>query len=296
MRASRLAIPAFLFLIASAGDARADAFHLKDDKELSVGSKIGFFHVSDSRFDATWTQPVMVDLNYSFATSRRGLFNRLQVYGLVIADFADLSYEEDPFNYSESESLAGIHRAKIHVPLNLTLGAGARITLVEAGDFHLHLLAEYAMTVSPASVDVETLVVDINGLQVDVAPAARKYADVTFDWRTMRVGATAGYILRFGCRRRATPYLTVGAFNYRATFAFEVSPAFEEALRRFQIDPVILEPRTVTATKPYAMIGARIDMSPNWGFDVNFLAGKIDGTWLYSGHAGVTWRRDFLSF
>ena len=284
--------PMVLFVLAlSARTASADPFHLKNDPRFSAGARAGIFHLGDAQFDVTWYQPLILDLSWSPVARDANWFPRFELYGLGMLDQADLAYHEDP-GFVTDGGLAGIHRAVLSSPLGLSVAGGGRLTIFENDWLHVDLFGEAMTMARPAEVEPEELAIEVNGLQIDVARAIKEYATLTFDWTTARAGFTVGGIVRpWG--HRTVPYLTLGLFHYRATFAFsDLDPRLESALVGFGIDPEVVHERGVSKTKFFATTGARVDLTDHWSLDLGLLVGRVDDAWLYSFQGGAAYRWD----
>jgi hypothetical protein len=276
-------------LAAYARNALADPFHLADDPRFSFGLRAGFLHADDGLYEATWIRPLALDAGWSLLTREEELFfSRLEVYGLATLDLARLSYHETP--EEADANLVGIHRADIAAEPNLSLGIGGRLTLYGGRRLHLHLYGEVMAMPRPSSVEIGALEIDVGGLRIDVAKAAREHADVSLGWNTESLGLTAAWSFDVPCGRRLTPYASFGLLRYQAVVSFEIDPELTRVLEGFNADPGILRPRTIAQTKPFGTLGARWDLTDGWSLEADTLVGHTGDGWIVSVNAGVVFR------
>lgn len=267
--------------------ARADTVQAVGDRAFSLSMRTGVLHTDDGLVDSTWIRPVMLGGTAWIVRARRNYLNGLQLYGLIGLESASMSYSETPDEYQDG--LAGIHRADIDIASGLTFGFGARLSLYDDGRFRLSGFADAALPAGRSKVTVNTLLIDLNGLHIDVAKAVRDDAAVTFSGRTMRVGGTAGVSLGSGWVRWI-PYLTVGWLRYSADIRFGADQKITDALKRFGVPPDVLNPRLIAEDNPFFAPGLRIDLGRDWSLDAQALFGRYGGTWVAAGLAGATWR------
>ncbi len=267
--------------------AHADDAHAVADPRFSLSLRAGILHTDDAAFDATWYRPAILEGSGWILRSPRRWLNGLQAYGMAGIESVDVDYREDPESYEES--LAGIHRAEIEVGRGLVLGIGARVSLYDDGRFRLAAFADAAAPTSASEVGVGTLLIDLQGLKIDVAKAVRENASVTYEGRTYRLGATAAAGFR-AWRLRWTPYLTVGWLRYEAAISFETNDALKDALVTFGVDPSVLSERAIVESNVFVAPGLRLDLSRAWSLEAQALVGRYDGTWVAAGALGAAWR------
>lgn len=278
---------AALTAILTAAPARADTVQTVGDRAFSLSLRAGILHTSDDQFDSTWYRPVMLGGTAWIVRGRRRYLNGLQAYGLIGLESASLSYSESPEYYDEG--LAGIHRADIDVARGLMLGFGGRLSFYDDGRLHVSGFADAALPAGRSKVTVNALLIDLNGLRIDVAKAVRDNAEVTFSGRTYRVGGTVGVSLK-SHGAVWIPYLTVGWLRYEADIRFGANRKLTDALTRFGVSPDILNPRLIVEDNAFFAPGLRIDLGRDWSLDAQALFGRYSGTWVAAGLAGATWR------
>src|SRR5512135_2795949 len=157
--------------------ARADTVQAVSDRAFSLSMRTGVLHTNDGLVDSTWVRPVMLGGTAWIVRARRRYLNGLQFYGMVGLESASMSYSETAAEYEDG--LAGIHRADIDIDSGLTYGIGARLSLYDDGRFHVSGFADAALPAGRSKVTVNTLLIDLNGLRIDVAKAVRDDASVT---------------------------------------------------------------------------------------------------------------------
>jgi len=268
-------------------EARADDAHGVGDPRFALSLRAGILHTDDDTFAATWYRPVTLEGSAWILRSPRRWLNGLQLYGSLGLESASIDYRERPTDYEEG--LAGIHHADIDVERGWVFGGGARLSIYDAGRLRLTAFVDAGAPLRSSDVEVGALLIDLEGLKVDVAKAVRENADVTYRGRTARVGLTAGVSFRAGSLRW-TPYLTVGWLSYRAKIAFETNDALKEALMTFGVDPSVLSEREVVESDVFFAPGARLDLSRAWSLEAQALLGRYDGTWVAAGTIGAAWR------
>lgn len=267
--------------------ARADTVQAVGDRAFSLSMRTGVLHTNDGLVDSTWIRPVMLGGTAWIVRGRRRFLNGLQAYAMIGLESASMTYREEPDTYEDG--LAGIHRADIDVETGLTLGFGGRLSLYDDGRFHVTGFADAALPAGRSKVTVNALLIDVNGLRIDVAKAVRDDAAVTFSGRTVRVGVTAGISLGSGTLRWL-PYLTVGWLRYTADIRFAADPKLTDALTRFGVPSNVLDPRRIVEDNPFFAPGLRTDIGRDWSLDIQALFGRYGGTWVAAGLAGASWR------
>lgn len=267
--------------------ARADTVQALSDRAFSLSMRTGVLHTNDGLVDSTWIRPVMLGGTAWVLRGRRTYLNGLQLYGMVGLESASMSYSETAAEYEDG--LAGIHRADIDIAPGLTYGFGARLSLFDNGRFHVSGFADAALPAGRSDVKVHTLLIDLNGLRIDVAKAVRDDAAVTFAGSTIRVGGTAGISLGSGTVRWI-PYLSAGWLRYSADIRFGADKKLTDALTRFGVPPDVLNPRLIVEDNPFFAPGVRVDLGRDWSLDAQALFGRYGGTWVAAGLAGASWR------
>lgn len=267
--------------------AAADDAHGVDDPRFGLGLRAGILHTDDDAFDATWYRPATLEGSAWILRGDRRWLDGLQLYGAFGIESVDVAYRDDRGSYDEG--LAGIHRADIAVGRGMTLGLGARVSLYDDGRFRLTGFADATLPLGASDVGVDALLIDLEGLKIDVAKAVRDNASVSYASRTYRLGLTAGAAFRAG-GLRWTPYLTFGWLRYRAAISFETNDALRSALTTFGVDPAVLSERVVAESNVFFAPGARLDLSRAWSLEAQALVGRYDGTWVAAGALGATWR------
>jgi len=267
--------------------ARADDAHGVDDPRFSLSLRAGILQTDDDAFDATWYRPAILEGSGWILRSPRRWLGGLQLYGMAGLESIDVAYREHPSSYQES--LVGIHRADIRVRRGLALGAGARASLYDGGRLRLSAFADLAEPLRASEVEVDALLIDLEGLKIDVAKAVREHASVSYRGRTLRLGLTAAA----GFRARGlrwVPYLTFGWLRYDATIAFETNDRLKTALAAFGVDASVLSERAIVESNVFFAPGIRIDLSRSWSLETQALIGRYDGTWVAAGAIGAAWR------
>ena len=267
--------------------ARADGAESPRDPALAVTLRAGALHTDDATFDATWVRPATLGASGWILRSPRRWLNGLQAYGGLGLEAAWIAYRENPEDYQEG--LSGIHRADIAVDAQPSFTLGGRLSLYDDGRFRFLGFGDATFPSDAADVEVGTLLVDLDGLKIDVAKAVRENAEVTFEARTYRLGLTAAATFR-GYGRRWTPYLSAGWLRYEATIGFETNPRLDAALVTFGVDPKIFGARTVADSNVFVAPGVRLDLSRAWSLEASALLGRYDGTWVSAGSVGLAWR------
>lgn len=267
--------------------ARADGAEFVRDRPFALTLRTGLLHTSDESFDVTWYRPAALGGSAWILHMPRRWLNGLQLYGMAGAEWASLAYREQPMFYQES--LSGIHHADVDIDAGVTVGFGGRLSLYDDGRLHVSVFGDGARPLGPSDVTVHALLIDLDGLQVDVAKAVRENASVSFDGRTYRLGLTAGVSFRVS-GLRWTPYLTAGWLKYRAEIVFETSDALKETLTAFGVDPGVLAEREIVETNVFLAPGVRLDLTRAWSLEAQALLGRYDGTWVAAGSAGIAWR------
>lgn len=286
MTAKLLALAA-LAMTSAAATARADTVQSIDDRAFSLSLRSGALYADDGLVASTWWRPAMLGGTAWIVRGHRRWLNGLQAYGFVGIESASMTYGESPTEYEFG--FEGIHRADIDVERGWTLGGGARLSIYDGGRFHLSTFADAALPTGRSKVTVHSLLIDLNGLRIDVAKAVQDDADVDFTGRTYRFGATAGLTLGSG-PVRWIPYLTVGFLRYRADIRFGADKKLSDALMRFGVAPEILDPRVIVEDNPFFAPGVRLDLGRNWSLDAEALFGRYGGTWVAAGLIGASWR------
>lgn len=268
-------------------EALADDAHGVRDPRFALSLRAGVLYTDDDLFEATWYRPAALEASGWFARAKRRWLNGLQAYGSLGVESASIDYREQPAYYDEN--LAGIHHADISVERGLILGFGARASIYDDGRFRLTGFADAALPIGASDVGVEALLIDLEGLKIDVAKAVRENASVSYAGRTCRLGATAAAVFRAGSLRW-TPYLTLGWLYYRAEIAFETNDKLKEALTTFGVDPSILSERAIVESNVFFAPGLRLDLNRSWSLETQALVGRYDGTWVAAGTIGAAWR------
>ncbi|HTK59931.1 MAG TPA: hypothetical protein VL283_01870 [Candidatus Baltobacteraceae bacterium] len=278
---------ALVLALCACPTARADDAHGVDDPRFALSLRAGILHTDDDTFEATWYRPATLEASaWTLRGSRRWL-NGLQVYGSAGLESADVDYREQPTDYQEG--LAGIHHADIAVERGWVFGIGARGSIYDDGRFRLTGFADAAFPSDASDVQVDALLIDLEGLKIDVAKAVRNNASVSYEGRAYRLGITGAVRFRTGSLRW-TPYLTFGWLRYRAKIAFETNDALKEALKSFGVDPAVLSDRAIVESDAFFAPGVRLDVSRAWSLETQALLGRYDGTWVAAGTVGVAWR------
>jgi hypothetical protein len=268
-------------------EARADDAHGVRDPRFALSLRAGVLHTDDDTFDATWYRPVTLEGSAWILRGPRRWLNGIQLYGSLGLESADVDYHEQPTDYEEG--LAGIHHADISVERVWNLGFGARGSLYDDGRLRVTGFADVGFPTRSSDVEVDALLIDLEGLKIDVAKAVRENAEVSFRGRTYRVGVTAAVSFRAGSLRW-TPYMTFGWLRYRAAIGFETNDALKQALMTFGVDPSVLSEREIVESDVFFAPGARLDLSRAWSLETQALLGRYDGTWVAAGTIGVAWR------
>ncbi|HJV33413.1 MAG TPA: hypothetical protein VJ694_05290, partial [Patescibacteria group bacterium] len=260
-------MPPQAFLLAAlsatlmAAPARADTVQAVGDRAFSLSMRAGVLHTDDDLFNSTWVRPAMLGGTAWLVRGRRRWLNGLQAYGLVGLESASISYSESPTDYEDG--LSGIYRADIDIATGVTLGFGGRLSFYDDGRFHLSGFADAALPAGSSKVRVNALLIDLNGLRIDVAKAVQDNAEVTFSGRTYRFGGTAGVSLR-SHGAVWIPYLTVGWLRYSADIRFGANKKLTDALTRFGVSSDVLNPRRIVEDDPFFAPGVRIDLGRDW--------------------------------
>jgi len=268
-------------------EARADDAHGVGDPRFALSLRAGILHTDDDTFEATWYRPVTLEGSAWLLRGRRRWLNGIQLYGSLGLESADVDYRERPADYEES--LAGIHHADIAVDRGWNLGIGARGSLYDDGRLRVTGFADAGFPLRSSDVEVDALLIDLEGLKIDVAKAVRENAKVSFQGRTYRVGLTAAVSFR-AKSLRWTPYVTTGWLRYRATIGFVTNDALKGALMTFGVDPSVLSERAIVESDVFFAPGVRLDLSRAWSLETQALLGRYDGTWVAAGTVGAAWR------
>jgi|GEM_PF-2119698 len=268
-------------------EALADDAHGVRDPRFALSLRAGALHTDDDTFAATWYRPATLEASGWTARSKRRWLNGLQAYGSLGLESASVDYREQSSDYQEG--LAGIHRADIAVERGGVAGFGARASLYDDGRFRLTGFADAALPIGASDVSVDALLIDLEGLKIDVAKAVRENASVSYAGRTYRLGVTAAAAFRTGSLRW-TPYLTFGWLRYRAEIAFETNDKLKEALTTFGVDPAVLSERAIVESNVFFAPGVRLDLNRSWSLETQALVGRYDGTWVAAGTIGAAWR------
>lgn len=268
-------------------EARADDAHGASDPRFALSLRSGVLHTEDDAFKATWYRPATLEASGWILRPSRRWLNGLQAYGSLGIESVDVDYRDDRGSYEES--LVGIHHADISVDGGLVLGLGARGSIYDDGRFRITGFADVALPLGASDVGVDALLIDLEGLKIDVAKAVRDNASVTYAGRTYRAGLTASVSFR-AASLRWTPYVTVGWLRYRAEIAFETNDALKGALATFGVDPAVLSEREVVESDPFFAPGLRLDLNRSWSLETQALVGRYDGTWVAAGTVGAAWR------
>jgi len=270
-----------------AAEARADDAHGVGDPRFAFSLRAGVLHTDDDLFTATWYRPLTLEGSAWLARSRRRWLNGLQAYGSLGLEWIDVEYHEQPASYDEG--LVGIHRADVHVGRGAAFGFGGRVSLYDDGRFRLTGFADVALPAAASDVGVDALIVDLDGLKIDVAKAVRENASVAFTGRTYRLGVTGAFSFR-AASLRWTPYVTFGWLRYRAEIAFETNDALKSVLETFGVDPAFLTERSIVESDAFFAPGVRLDLTRSWSLETQALLGRYDGTWVAAATAGAAWR------
>jgi hypothetical protein len=278
-------IGAFAALIAaSGGRVCAQAPPPVTVPKFTFGFGSGLFYAADNEFAATWYRPMMLEFDIHFDIPGRDWLNRVTIYGLLNLELATFDFSRKPGHMGGD--LAGIHRSEMLVGPYLTGGGGLRLSVIERKRWHLGLFAEVTTMFSAAPIATDAMVIDVSGLQIDVAKTIRQHTAPTFHWRTITYGATVSR--DFTVRgRTVSPYVSLGGVSYRSEIVFKIDPALEDALKRVKIDPKVLAPRIDDQTKPFGVLGVKTEITPRWTFDVASMIGRFGDTWIVSVHAGA---------
>lgn len=267
--------------------ARGDGAETSRDPALALTFRASALHTDDATFDATWVRPATLGASGWILRSPRRWLNGLQAYGAVGVETAWIAYRENPEDYQEG--LSGIHRADIAVAAQASFTLGGRLALYDDGRFRLLGFGDAAFQAGAAGVEVRTLLIDLDGLKIDVAKAVRENAEVTFKASAFRLGFTAAVGFDAGgCRWM--PYLSAGWLRYDATLGFTTDPRLDEALRAFGIGSSVFGERVVSNSNPFVAPGVRLDLSRAWSLEASALLGRYDGTWVSAGSVGLAWR------
>ena len=268
-------------------EALADDAHGVRDPRFALSLRTGALYTDDDTFEATWYRPATLEGSAWLARAPRRWFDGLQIYGSLGVESASVDYREQPTEYEES--LAGIHHADIDVDRGFVLGLGLRGSLYDDGRFRLTGFADASVPAGASDVSVGALLIDLEGLKLDVAKAVRENASVSYAGRTYRLGATAAVGFRSGSLRW-TPYVTVGWLRYRAEIGFETNDKLKAALMTFGVDPSVLSERVIVESNVFFAPGVRLDLSRSWSLETQALVGRYDGTWVAAGTVGAAWR------
>ncbi|MEK7545947.1 MAG: hypothetical protein AAB554_02615 [Patescibacteria group bacterium] len=280
-------ISACLLALGLRSEAWADDAHGVGDPRAALSMRTGILHTDDDVFGATWYRPVTLEASAWIMRTPRSWMNGLQAYGSLGVESASIDYSERPAYYEEG--LAGIHQADIRVGHALALGLGVRGSIFDDGRFRLTGFGDVSLPLGASDVGVDALLIDLEGLKIDVAKAVKQNASVTYEGRTYRLGLTAGASFRAGSLRW-TPYLTVGWLRYYAMISFDMNDRLKAALRTFGVDPAVLSERAIVESKVFFAPGARLDLSRSWSLEAQAILGRYDGTWVAAGMAGAAWR------
>jgi hypothetical protein len=268
-------------------EARADDAHGVDDPRFARSLRAGILHTDDETFEATWYRPATLEASAWILRSPRRFLDGLQVYGSLGAESVDVVYRQRPSDYQEG--LVGIHRADIDVERGPVFGAGLRASLYDDGRFRLSGFADLAFQIGTSDVGVDALLIDLEGLKIDVAKAVHENASVSYAGRAYRLGITGAASFRAGSLRW-TPYMTLGWLDYRGEIGFETNARLEEALMDFGVDAAVLSDRVVVESNVFFAPGVRLDLSRAWSLETQALIGRYDGTWVAAGTIGAAWR------
>jgi hypothetical protein len=268
-------------------EARSDDAHGVDDPRFALSLRAGILHVDDETFEATWYRPATLEGSAWILRAPRRWLDGFQLYGSVGLESTDVDYRERPGD--REESLAGIHHAAVRVERGVAFGFGARVSLYDDGRFRLAAFADLSLPPGASDVEVEALLIDLQGLKIDVAKAVRGNATVDYEGRTFRAGATAAVTLRLG-GLRWTPYLTSGWMRYRAEIGFETDDELKDVLTAFGVDHAVLGARVVEESNAFFAPGVRLDLGRAWSLETQALLGRYDGTRVAAGALGAAWR------
>ncbi|HJV32839.1 MAG TPA: hypothetical protein VJ694_02315 [Patescibacteria group bacterium] len=283
----RTLIYACVLASALGSEARADDAHGVGDPRFALSLRTGVLHTDDDMFAATWYRPAAFEASAWVLRAPRRWLDGIQLYGSAGLESIDVDYHEAPTEYEEG--LAGIHHAGIRVSRGAVLGGGLRVSLYDDGRFRLTGFADAALPYGASDVGVDALLIDVQGLKIDVAKAVRDNASVSYAGRTYRLGLTGAVSFRTGSLRW-TPYMTFGWLRYRAEIAFEANDRLKDALATFGVDPSVLSERAIVESDVFFAPGARLDLSRAWSLEAQALVGRYDGTWVAAASAGVAWR------
>ena len=278
---------ACVLAIGLCSEARADEAHGVRDPQAALSLRAGILHTDDDTFAATWYRPAALEGSLWILRSPRRWLNGFQLYGSAGLESASVDYHEQPTDFQES--LVGIHHADIGVDRGWVFGLGARGSFYDDGRFRVTGFADMTAPSRDADVEVGALLIDLDGLKIDVAKAVRENAEVSYGSRTYRVGFTSAVSFR-ALSLRWTPYVTLGWLRYRADISFETNDALKAALMTFGVDPAVLSERVIVESDAFFAPGLRLDLSRSWSLETQALLGRYGDTWVAAGSIGAAWR------
>ena len=327
------ALLAFVFVIATGAEARADRIHMPCDAPVAASLGTGIF-TGDSDTDAFGDikferiQPTFARLQLTLFnnceaytdedadTKQRTTHDRvtrwwlgsLSFYGAIAPETTSLGFRNEPKQKVDDMGNPVVDdmgnpvtentltKADLEAGTDFSGGFGARLSLVDAKYFHLEAFAEIAGTFSWNPARANTVVAHALELDIDVTALAQEHAKLRYRWDMENVGVTIGFPLRPNTisKNRLTPFLSLGYTWFSADVELELDDSITRDLVNLGVDVAkVTERRSLRKSSPTGMLGARLDFNKSFSLEASAIFMKTDHTTVYWFSGEATFRFDW---